>query len=115
MMTIQMIMTIMMMALIMNCNGNDDNTGEGSLEVGQVYSFLDGVPLIYWRVVIPDCNEDDDDKDEDEEDSDHADHHDYEDNDQGNEKKMVSRVKDDDYHADHHTMNIKINCLTHQG
>ena len=28
---------------------------------------------------------------------------------------MVSRVKDDDYHADHHTMNIKINRLTHQG
>ena len=87
----------------MNYNGNNDNTGEGSLEVGQVYSFLDGVPLIYWRVVIPDCNEDDDDKDEDEEDSDHADHHDYKDNDQGSEKKMVSRVKDDDYHADHHT------------
>ena len=57
-MTIQMIMTIMMMALIMNNNGNDDNTSEGSLEIGQVYSFLDGVPLIDWRIVIPDRNED---------------------------------------------------------
>ena len=49
---------MMTIQMIMNYNDNDDNTGECSLEIGQVYSFLDGVPLIDWRIVIPDRNED---------------------------------------------------------
>ena len=36
-----------------------NDTSEGPLEIGQVNAFLDGVPLVYWGVVIPDHNEDD--------------------------------------------------------
>ena len=37
-----------------------NDTSEGPLKVGQVNALLDGVPLVYWRIVIPDHNEEDD-------------------------------------------------------
>ena len=36
-----------------------NDTSEGPLKVGQVNALLDGVPLVYWRIVIPDQNEED--------------------------------------------------------